>query len=232
MTIPVSHHTEALTDLVLGQLPEAEAREVEAHLAGCAQCCQELADISATVDRLVTNIPPEHFITERGDPDDPFIEGVLHQVREAKGTPRRRPRGPAAWLAAAAAVVVLVGGGIAVGRFTAPQSPVVQAAGGQTLQGVGVGGASLRATLTPSPSGQWMRLIATASGFPAGECRLVLVTTAGQRVIGATWMVPAAGEPAGGVEIAGTAAVPAGQVRAVAVDDGNGRELVFLPLPV
>jgi hypothetical protein len=126
-------------------------------------------------------------------------------------------------------LVALAGvlGGL-VGRATAPTEPsIVLAEGARTVQGTGVGGASLRATI--APSGQWVRLAVTASGFPRGaRCRLVVVTADGQREQAGSWTVPAAGGPEGGVSVSGSAAVPMSQVRAVVVETDAGQELMYV----
>jgi hypothetical protein len=97
------------------------------------------------------------------------------------------------------------------------------------VQGAGLNGAALRVSLTPSPSGDWIRLVATATGFPHGaHCRLIVITADGRREIAGSWTVPAGGEPDGGVVLAGSAAVDLTQVRAVAVDTDAGHELAYL----
>jgi RNA polymerase sigma-70 factor (ECF subfamily) len=223
----VNHDAQALSLHALGLLSAAEARALEAHLAGCADCCRLWQEIRATVDAL-GEVPPELFDTTRADPTDLVLQRTLRAVRaEKRAQTRHRLARPIA--AAAVAVLVALAGAFTAGRATAPESPIVQAAGGQTVAGGGVGGADLRATITPS--GQWVRLVATASGFPRGQrCRLVVVTADGRREIAGSWTVPPAGEPPGGVVFAGSAAVPLSQVRAVAVDTDSGQELAYLQI--
>jgi RNA polymerase sigma-70 factor (ECF subfamily) len=95
------------------------------------------------------------------------------------------------------------------------------------VQGTGVGGAAMRATV--APAGEWVRLAVTAAGFPRGaRCRLIIVTADGQREQAGSWTAPAAGRPEGGVSVSGSAAVPMSQVRAVAVETDGGQELMYL----
>ena len=61
---------QVLSQHALGLLSESEARDLEAHLAGCAQCCQDWEAIRDTVDLVGENIPEEFFDTTRADPDD------------------------------------------------------------------------------------------------------------------------------------------------------------------
>jgi hypothetical protein len=223
----VSHDVHWLSAHALGLLSEAEARAVEAHLAGCADCGRQWQDLRAIVDAL-GEVPPELFDTTPADPADLVLQQTLRAVRaEKRAQTRRRLARPVA--AVAVAVLVALAGAFTAGRATAPESPIVQAAGGPTVAGNGVGGADLRATITAS--GPWVRLVATASGFPRGQrCRLMVVAADGQREVAGSWTVPAGGEPEGGVVFAGSAAVPLSQVRAVAVDTDTGEELAYLPI--
>ena len=217
-----------LTNHALGLLSESEARDLEAHLAGCAQCCQDWEAIRDTVDLVGENIPEEFFDTTRADPDDLIFQGILRAVRrEKRATTWRRLFRP---VVAAVVVLVALAGvvGCVVGRATAPAGPsIVQAEGARTVQGTGVGGASMRATV--APAGQWVRLAVIAAGFPRGaRCRLIVVAVDGQREQAGSWTVPAAGGPEGGVSVAGSAAVPLSEVRAVAVETDAGQELMYL----
>jgi len=219
---------QVLSQHALGLLSESEARDLEAHLAGCAPCCQDWEAIRATVDLVGENIPEEFFDTTRADPTDLIFQGTLRAVRrEKRATTWHRLLRPVA--AAVFVLVALAGvlGGV-VGRATAPIEPsIVQAEGAHTVQGTGVGGASMRATV--APAGQWVRLAVTASGFPRGaRCRLMVVAADGQREQAGSWTVPAAGGPEGGASVSGSAAVPMSQVRAVAVETDAGQELMYL----
>jgi hypothetical protein len=216
-----------LSNHALGLLSESEARDLEAHLAGCAQCCQDWEAIRATMDLVGENIPEEFFDTTRADSTDLIFQSTLRAVRrEKRAKTWHRLLRPV--VAAAVLLVALAGvlGGV-VGRATAPAGPsIVQAEGAHTVQGTGVGGATMRATV--APAGQWVRLAVTASGFPRGaRCRLMVVAADGQREPAGSWTVPAAG-PEGGVSVAGSAAVPMSQVRAVAVETDGGQELIYV----
>ena len=237
MTDLVRHDSVAVTNHILGLLSDSEARAVEAHLAGCAQCSTEWA---AVRDSLVAldELPPEFFDQTPADPSDLVFQRTLRAIRaEKRSRTRRRVARPLT--AAAVALLVALGGAFVAGRATAPpspttqspttKSPITQAAGGHTVQGAGLNGAALRVSITPSPSGDWVRLVATATGFPRGaHCRLIVITAEGRREIAGSWTVPAGGEPDGGVVLAGSAAVDFTQVRAVAVDTETGQELMYL----
>jgi putative zinc finger protein len=228
----VMHDSVAVTNHALGLLSESEARAVEAHLAGCTQCTTECAAVRDTVVAL-DELPPEFFDQTPADPSDLVFQRTLRAIRAEKRS-RARHRLARPLTAAAVALLVALGGAFVAGRSTAPQSPttqspITQAAGGHTVQGAGLNGAALRVSITPSPSGDWVRLVATATGFPRGaHCRLIVITADGRREVAGSWTVPAAGGPDGGVVLAGSAAVDFSQVRAVAVDTDAGQELMYL----
>ena len=139
----VVHDSQLVTNHALGLVDDLESlRALEAHLAGCAQCCQEWEDVRDTLALAAEHIPPEFFDTTRADPDDDLIfQRTVRAVRQEKrAKARHRWLRPVA--AAAMALIALIGAGFAVGRATAPNEPpaVVHAEGGRTIQGTGVGG--------------------------------------------------------------------------------------------
>lgn len=82
-----------------GELPEAERRETEAHLAACATCARLRRDLQKTW-RLLDEIPA-------ADPD-PFAMKRFFSGFEGK---HRAPRKPLYAAAAAAALLLVVGAG-------------------------------------------------------------------------------------------------------------------------
>ena len=205
---------------------------LEAHLAGCTQCGTEWA---AVHDSLVAldELPPEFFDQTPADPSDLVFQRTLRAIRAEKRS-QNRHRLARPLTAAAVALLVALGGAFGAGRGTARRltrrpvaaSPRPPAAHGG---GDGLNGAALRVSLAPSPSGDWVRLVATATGLPRGaHCRLIVITADGRREIAGSWTVPAGGEPDGGAVLARSAAVEFSQVRAVAVDTDAGQELAYL----
>lgn len=78
----MKHVVEDLTALADGALPEERAREVRAHLAGCAPCRAEEARLSAALS-LLSRLPP-------APEPSPFFEARLAaRIAEEE----RRPRG-------------------------------------------------------------------------------------------------------------------------------------------
>lgn len=67
----------------MGVLDRAEAAAVEEHLAGCAYCRREFAELNATRDRLA-EVPPEAFLEPAEDAygaDDLVLRRTLRGVR-------------------------------------------------------------------------------------------------------------------------------------------------------
>jgi hypothetical protein len=221
----VKHDSEALSNHALGLLDEPEARALEAHLTGCAECCREWEERRDVVALLDEHVPAEFFETARADPNDLILARTLRAVRTEKRSQaihrRLRPL-----VAAAAVLLFALVGAVALGRATAPEPAptIVQAAGARTVQGIGVGGAAVRATVAPAATGDTVQLSVTATGLPPGaHCQLLVVTADGRRELAGSWTVPAGGP------IQGSAAVNMSQVRAVAVADADtGQEYAYL----
>lgn len=223
------HDPEELGAHALGLLDNAQARAVEQHLTGCPTCRREWEELREMTD-LLDGMPPEAFLD--GPPDgDLVLQRTLRQMRAERGADRRRRR---VGLVAAAAVAfaALVGGGIVVGRATAPGSDAVPGAvaappGTRTADGR-QGAVAMSATVTPAAG--WVRVAATVRGVPAGaECTLVVVAKDGSESVAGSWLASPRAETAG-VTIDGSAAVAPADVLAVAVRDEAGTDLITLRL--
>lgn len=97
---------EKLLDLAYGELPPRDARRLEAHAEGCAECRAELARIQET-RRLMAALPQEPA-PERGE------RILLAAAREAAGRRKARWRIPS-WLLAASVVATSI---VAVGTVS------------------------------------------------------------------------------------------------------------------
>lgn len=73
------HDRDALGAFALGGLDADEARRVGEHLAGCAECRDELAELNELKD-LLGEVPPEAFLDGPPD-DDMLLQRTLRQVR-------------------------------------------------------------------------------------------------------------------------------------------------------
>src|SRR5689334_2365236 len=180
------HESGLLGAYVLDVLEPEERREIEEHLAGCADCRAELAELEA-VKTVLDELPPEALL--HGPPDaDLVLQRTLRQMRSENSTQNRR-----GWsMAAAAAAIVLagaLGAGVAIGRgtkssvqgagvnpspsvvtVTPPASPLPSGTrSGRTTDAAT--GATIEATVVPAAG--WVRVNALVGGIPPGEnCRL------------------------------------------------------------
>lgn len=222
MTGPPHDHSE-LGAHVLGLLDGDHARAVEDHISGCTSCRRQWEELREMTE-LLGDMPPEAFLD--GPPDgDLVLQRTLRQVRaETSARQRRRRLGTA--VAAVAVIAAMLGGGVVLGRATAPSPAVVAQAppAAVTLVGEGPDGATMRVSVTPAAG--WVRLTATVSDVPAGErCWLLVVSRDGSREVAGSWIVSPAGEQ-GGTTLDGSAAVAPEDVAAVVVENAAGREYV------
>jgi anti-sigma factor RsiW len=231
----MEHDRSPLAAYALGALDPDEARAVDAHVAGCAECRAELAEFAA-LEAALGEVPPEAFLD--GPPDgDLMLQRTLRQVR-AERVRTTRPRR----LALAAGVVALVGaalaGGTLIGRSTAPNvagpAPSVSATVSTPPGTRAVAAKDQRtgASLTGSviPAAGWVRVHVKVEGVPAGLCcRLVVVPKAGAPVPAGSWLVSPLGEKQG-TTLDGSALVAPGDVASIDVETVDGRKLVSAPV--
>ena len=220
------HDPGELGALALGLLDPVRTRAVEEHLATCPACRRDLEDLTAVTD-LLGDVPPEALL--EGPPDsDMVLARTLRQIRAEAAAERRRRFVPRV-AAGVAAVAVLVGGGLAVGRATAPDPVIVAApapAAGVTMHGDGVPGVSMAVVV--SPAAGWVRVAANVKGIPAGQrCRVVVLARDGRREVAASWLTSAKGER-DGTQVDGAAIVAPDDVVGMAVENEAGKEFVVL----
>jgi hypothetical protein len=141
---------------------------------------------------------------------------------------RRRKFGGVVSVAAAAAAVAGLGGGVVLGRGTAPQvaapastvtappATTGPAANARVLSATDdATGARINATITPAAG--WVRVNAAVTGIPAGQRCLVVVTDKrGQREIAGGWLVSPEGAKSGSV-MEGSALVAPADLASISV---------------
>lgn len=218
------HDTRSLGAYVLSALDQQEMRAMERHLASCAPCRAEVAQLQVAHAAL-GGLPPEAWLDGPPEGGDLLLQRTLRTIRRETNVQTRNRR-LITTVAAAAAAVVLAGGGLAAGRFTAPSTT---AAGPPT--GVHTASATDPATgatmsVSVQPAAGWVRLSADVKGIPQGEkCRIYVVSRKGNREEAGSWLVSSAAEQKG-TQLDGTALVAPGDVSRVEVENFDGKQYV------
>ena len=202
--------TQALGTYLVGALDPRERADVEAHLASCPGCRDELAGLAA-LPGLMSRLSTEEVLAGPPPVDDAMLERLLATVARDRRVARHRR-----WLAAAAAVVALIGGGVgsvaAYRAATGPHWHTVSAARGLVHMSVDMAPATTGTSLT-------LRL----SGVPAEEhCRLVAVADNGDREIAGSWEASYKGTAV----IKGTTGISYAHLRWLVIETDGGQELV------
>jgi hypothetical protein len=224
----------ALGAYVLGALEPAERAGIEAHLAGCAGCREELAGLVGMPAVLGRLSQAEAVAASAGagagagagvrvsSPAAGSRPSLLERTIAELGRRRRRQRlrwrvgvatGAAAVVAMAAAVGVLV-----VTR-PAPAAPAVaQFSGADPSTGV-----RASAELYAETWGTSIHL--DVSGVtPGDQCELVAIGQNGSQQVAGTWKVGYTG----GVQIDGATGISPGQLSSLQIVTTSGSELVAL----
>jgi len=230
-TNPTNDHVD-MAGYMMEMLTPEEKRRADSHLANCAACRDEIESLQEWSSAL-RDIPEEMLLDGPPDDADLLLQRTLRQVRQESDSGRLR-RVAVLSTAAAAVLAVALGGGVLLGRGTAPESPPV--AGGtsapvSTAPGTRVGtaidaatSASLTATLIPAAG--WVRVTATVGGIPAGEkCRLEVVGKNGEVIQAGSWLVSVLGE-ANGTTLNGSALLDPETVVAIQVTNYAGKKYV------
>ncbi len=223
------HDRTQLGAYALGALEPAEAAAVDEHLATCAECRAELAELTEMKDFL-GEVPPEAFLEGPPEGGDLLLQRTLREVREpqvrelqVQAPPKRRSR----WLQIAAAVVVVagaLGGGVVLGRSTAPGADQPVAGSKLVTAKDTTTGATMAATVEPRAGWSWVKV--QVSGLKAGDqCEMVITDKSGKSWVAGSWLVSekaAKGESAFG----GGVLTPIDQVRSVEIRTVQGKHVV------
>jgi anti-sigma factor RsiW len=220
------HDRTQLGAYALGALEPAEVAAVDEHLATCAECRAELAELTEMKD-LLGEVPPEAFLEGPPEGGDLLLQRTLREVREpqvqAPATPKRRSR----WLLIAAAVVVVagaLGGGVVLGRSTAPDADQPVAGSKQVTTSDTTTGATMAATVEPRAGWSWISV--QVSGLKAGDqCEMVVTDKAGGSWVAGSWVVSEKAAK-GGSTFGGGVLIPLDQVRSVEIRTVQGKHVV------
>jgi anti-sigma factor RsiW len=240
------HDHSQLGAYALGALEPDEVREVDEHLAGCATCRRELAELEE-LKEFLGEVPPEAFLDGPPEGGDLLLQRTLREVATAEaaapadpaagagdsggsvGSRKRRP-----WLLVAAAVVLIagaLGGGVLIGRASVDDPYVAStppAGSRQATATDAVTKVTMAATVEPRPGGSWVTV--NLSNLKAGaECEMLVTDKAGKTYVAGSWVVPekAARE---GARYGGGVLVPADQVKSVQLKTVQGEHIVTTPV--
>ena len=223
------HDRTQLGAYALGALEPAEVATVDEHLATCAECRAELAELTE-MKEFLGEVPPEAFLEGPPEGGDLLLQRTLREVREpqvqeprTQAPPKRRSR----WLLIAAAVVVVagaLGGGVVLGRSTAPDPDQPVAGSKHVTTSDTTTGATMAATVEPRAGWSWVRVNVT--GLKAGDqCEMVITDKSGASWVAGSWLVSEKAAK-GGSAFGGGVLVPPDQVRSVEIRTVQGKHVV------
>lgn len=210
---------------VLGALDPGDRAAVEAHLAGCPGCREELAELAGLpglLGRLSLAEAEAAGSTPLADPG-PLERAIAELISRRHRLRRRR-------LATAAGAAVLIAGvavGATVAGFPGDQRSPGTTTTGTTATATDSGtGVQAAATVLATPWGTSIRL--TIAGVQPGErCQLIAVAQDGDRAIAGGWQITYTGQ----ADITGATAIPRENLTALQVVTTDGAVLVTLPVP-
>jgi hypothetical protein len=181
-------YRELLGVYVVGAIEPGERAALDAHLAQCYECREELAALApltallhrvpvAEAERIALAGAPE---VDHDEPSADVLDSLIKQVRA-----RRRARRVRAMFAAAAAIAISVGGAVAVGESLAPHPQHQKIADVATASRNGLG-----ATVRYATSNWGTTMSVRVTGFPKWTtCKFWVVTKAGRRELSGGWVV-------------------------------------------
>jgi predicted anti-sigma-YlaC factor YlaD len=216
---------------VLGALDPADRSRVDAHLAGCTDCRDELASFAA-LPGLLGRVSRSEVESEPLDPGPQLLERLLG----AAAAERRHDRRRRILTSVAAGVIVLAAVGVTAGvtqsRHSTPQT-VAQAGTSQTFTATNPQ-THVQATITEVKKGWGASVDVSVVGVTAdlaGEsCQLIAVGPDGKTDVAASWSAPAAGYSGlSKVNASGSTALAAKDISAFKVVGSDGATLVWVP---
>jgi len=214
VTLSCTEVTHSLGAYLVGAIDVHERSVLEAHLATCPLCRDELASLAA-LPGLMSRLTLEEVLSGPPATDDRILERLLAVAARERRVSRHRR-----WLASVAAAVVLGGalaGGLATyDAVTAPDFPSVAASAGPV---------HVKVQMESSTNGT--ALILHVSGVPAEQrCRLVAVSDSGAREVAGWWEATYAGT----AQIRGTTSIPLKHLARLVVETDSGQQLVSAPV--
>jgi anti-sigma factor RsiW len=226
----------------LGILDADEQHTVDEHIAVCAECRMELAEVTEATE-LLALLPADEARSlfqdeETASPpvpveDDLVLRRTLRAVRAERSSSRSRRLS-----LVAAGIAVLVAGSVASGYVAGDRSgsqpgPVASGSatpsavpGARTISGTDAG-TGVAATVNLVPVGNWVRLAVKVKGVPPGErCKIIAISKAGNEQVAGSWVIGQKPPPASAPGVPGSAAIAPAELAAVAVETEAGKRLV------
>ncbi|HEY0870013.1 MAG TPA: zf-HC2 domain-containing protein [Acidothermaceae bacterium] len=217
---------------VLGALDPADRSRVDAHLATCAECRDELASL-AGLPGLLGRVSRAEVEDEPSDPGPQLLDRLLNAAATQRRQDRRRR-----WLTSvAAAVIALAGIGVAIGvgqdrhqtvSATKPPAGVSETFTATNPQ------THVQASVTEWKKGWGASLQVTVTGVTAelagARCQLIAVGPGGKTDVAASWAAPSEGYTGTSkVDANGATALASSDITAFKVVGSDGATLVWVP---
>jgi anti-sigma factor RsiW len=228
MNPPTNEHVD-IAGYLMEMLTPEEKQQADEHLDRCPECRAEVDSMQSWADAL-REVPEEMLLDGPPDDADLLLQRTLRQVRKESSAQRFR-RTAMLVSAAAAVIVVAIGGGVLVGRSTAPSGTVVAQPTASLVAGARSGAAEdatsgAKMSVTVTPAAGWVRVNATVVGIKPGErCRVEVVAKDGTKVLAGSWLAGPAAETKP-VTLDGSALIDPAQVQAVRVENEAGQQYV------
>jgi Putative zinc-finger len=199
---------------VLGALDPVERAAVDAHLAGCPACRDELAGLAA-MPGLLSRVRVEDVLEPAPSPTPAAADRLIGRLRAARRARRRR-------LGAAAGAVALaaIAGAIVIGTYNTGGS-------GASKDVASISASDARTGVTasfgvrPAPWGTAVRV--RLRGVPPNtRCKLIAYSRGGGREVAGTWRATYDGT----ADVQTATAIPRGRLAAFEVATAGGHRLV------
>jgi predicted anti-sigma-YlaC factor YlaD len=217
---------------VLGSLDAAERSQVEAHLAGCPACRDELAGL-AVLPAMLGRVD-EAQLAEMAGPPPELLDGLLARAAERRRGRLAMLRGRVGWapLAAAACLLLVVGalfGGLMFSSGTdetATPPPPTTSTTGERI-GAENPATNIKAYVVLKEKKWGTEVELHLAGVPKGShCRLLVVARDGRRDALGSWYVP---YEKGYGEYVGSTMFPRGQLFSLEIVGLDGTPLLTIP---